>query len=78
MSNAVAAVIRRILTATYQKENFLEEKTMAKKILAILLALTVVFAFAACGGKGDNETTTAPVETTADPFAEVEDTTAAA
>lgn len=51
---------------------------MAKKILAILLALTVVFAFAACGGKGDNETTTAPVETTADPFAEVEDTTAAA
>ena len=50
---------------------------MAKKILAILLALTFVFAFAACGGKGDEETTTAPVETTADPFAEVEDTTAA-
>ncbi len=51
---------------------------MAKKILAILLALTFVFAFAACGGKGDDETTTtAPVETTADPFAEVEDTTAA-
>ena len=49
---------------------------MAKKILAILLALTVVFAFAACGGNGDNETT-APVETTADPFAEVEDTTVA-
>ena len=49
---------------------------MAKKILAILLALTFVFAFAACGGKGDEETTTAPVETTADPFAE-EDTTAA-
>ncbi len=51
---------------------------MAKKILAILLALTFVFAFAACGGKGDDETTTtAPVETTADPFAEVDDTTAA-
>lgn len=50
---------------------------MAKKILAILLALTFVFAFAACGGKGDDETTTAPVETTADPFANVEDTTAA-
>ncbi len=59
---------------------------MSKKIIAILLALTFVFAFAACGGKGDDETTTtAPVETTADPFAEedttaavVEDTTAAA
>lgn len=50
---------------------------MAKKILAILLALSFVFAFAACGGKGDNETTTAPVETTEDAFAEVEDTTAA-
>ncbi|MBR3779768.1 MAG: hypothetical protein IKK63_01030 [Clostridia bacterium] len=50
---------------------------MAKKILAILLALTFVFAFAACGGKGDEETTTTPAETTADPFAEVEDTTAA-
>lgn len=43
---------------------------MSKKIIAILLALTFVFAFAACGGKGDDETTTAPVETTADPFAE--------
>ena len=50
---------------------------MAKKILAILLALTFVFAFAACGGKGDEETTTVPAETTADPFAEVVDTTAA-
>lgn len=49
---------------------------MAKKILAILLALTFVFAFAACGGNSDTETT-APAETTADPFAEVEDTTAA-
>ena len=48
---------------------------MVKKILAILLALTFVFAFAACGGNSDNETT-APVETT-DAFAEVEDTTAA-
>ena len=37
---------------------------MAKKILAILLALTFVVAFAACGGKGDDVTTTAPVETT--------------
>ena len=50
---------------------------MSKKIIAILLALTFVFAFAACGGKGDDETTTAPEETTVDPFAEVEDTTAA-
>ncbi len=50
---------------------------MSKKIIAILLALTFVFAFAACGGKDDAETTTVPVETTADPFAEVEDTTVA-
>ena len=50
---------------------------MSKKIIAILLALTFVFAFAACGGKGDDETTTAPVETTEDIFAEVDDTTAA-
>ena len=49
---------------------------MSKKIIAILLALSFVFAFAACGSK-DNAETTAPVETTADPFAEVEDTTAA-
>ncbi len=50
---------------------------MSKKIIAILLALTFVFAFAACGGKdGGETTTTAPVETTADPFAEVDDTTA--
>lgn len=49
---------------------------MAKKIIAMLLALTFVFAFAACGGKDDG-TTTMPEETTADPFAEVEDTTAA-
>ncbi|MBR5562427.1 MAG: hypothetical protein IKW12_04675 [Clostridia bacterium] len=49
---------------------------MAKKILAILLALSFVFAFAACGGNGDDETTTAPVETTEDPFAEVEATDA--
>ncbi len=49
---------------------------MSKKIIAILLALTFVFAFAACGGKdGGETTTTAPVETTADPFAEVDDTT---
>ena len=49
---------------------------MSKKIIAILLALSFVFAFAACGGKNETETT-APVETTVDPFAEVEDTTAA-
>ena len=49
---------------------------MAKKILAVLLALSFVFAFAACGGKEENVTTTAPVETTADPFAEVDVTEA--
>lgn len=49
---------------------------MAKKILAILLALSFVFAFAACGGKDDDATTTAPVETTEDPFAAVEETDA--
>lgn len=39
---------------------------MAKKIIAMLLALTFVFAFAACGGKddGNSDTTT----TTVDPF----------
>lgn len=47
---------------------------MSKKIIAILLALSLVFAFAACGGNTEDETTTAPVETTADPFAEVEET----
>lgn len=46
---------------------------MSKKIIAILLALSFVFAFAACSDKGTtDETTAAPVETTADPFAEVE------
>lgn len=49
---------------------------MAKKILAVLLALSFVFAFAACGGKDDDATTTAPVETTEDPFAAVEETDA--
>lgn len=49
---------------------------MSKKFIAILLALSFVFAFAACGGSGDEETTTAPVETTEDPFAAVEDTDA--
>jgi hypothetical protein len=49
---------------------------MAKKILAILLALSFVVAFAACGGKGDDVTTTAPVETTEDPFAAIEETDA--
>ncbi len=51
---------------------------MAKKILAILLALSFVVAFAACGGKGDDVTTTAPVETTEDLFAEVDPTEAPA
>ncbi len=50
---------------------------MSKKIIAILLALSFVFAFAACGDKSGDETTTAPVETTADPFAEVDDVTEA-
>lgn len=49
---------------------------MAKKILAVLLALSFVFAFAACGGNNDDATTTAPVETTEDPFAAVEETDA--
>lgn len=49
---------------------------MSKKIIAILLALSFVFAFAACGGKTE-DTTTTTAETTADPFAEVDDTTAA-
>ncbi len=38
-----------------------------KKILALILALSLVFAFAACG-KGDN-TPTQPIETTTDEFA---------
>ncbi len=33
-----------------------------KKILAVLLALSMLFAFAACGGNDEPETTTAPVE----------------
>lgn len=48
-----------------------------KKTVTILLALTLVlscvFAFAACGGKGNETTTAAPVDTTA-----AENTTAAA
>ena len=54
-----------------------------KKILAILLAAAMLFAFAACGDKTSEETTTAPVaeDTTAavveDTTAAVEDTTAA-
>ncbi len=44
---------------------------MSKKILAVLLAFAMLFAFAACGGNSEDETTTAPVETTADPFEEV-------
>ncbi|MGN0546128.1 MAG: hypothetical protein ACI4I3_02255 [Acutalibacteraceae bacterium] len=49
---------------------------MSKKIIAILLALSFVFAFAACGGKTE-DTTTTTAETTEDPFAEVDATTAA-
>ncbi len=41
--------------------------TMAKKLIAILMALALVLSFAACGGKDDDTTTTAP-ETTVDPF----------
>ena len=33
-----------------------------KKILAVLLALSMLFAFAACGGNDEPETTTAPVD----------------
>lgn len=50
---------------------------MSKKIIAILLAAAMLFAFAACGDKTTDETTTAPVETTEDIFAEADDTTAA-
>lgn len=46
-----------------------------KKILALLLAFAMLFAFAACGGKDDKETTP---ETTTDLFADVEDDTTAA
>ena len=46
-----------------------------KKILALLLAFAMLFAFAACGGKDDKETTP---ETTTDLFAAVEDDTTAA
>lgn len=42
-----------------------------KKIMALLLAFAMLFAFAACGGNGGDETT-AP-ETTTDLFAEFED-----
>ena len=46
-----------------------------KKILAILLAAAMLFAFAACGGNTTEETTTAPA--VEDTTAVVEDTTAA-
>ena len=45
--------------------HFLGGKTM-KKILAVLLALSMLFAFAACGGNNEPETTTAPVEESTD------------
>ena len=50
---------------------------MAKKILAVLLALSFVVAFAACGGKEENVTTTL-AETTEDPFAVLDETEAPA
>ena len=56
---------------------------MSKKILAILLAAAMLFAFAACGDKTDDTTTTTAEETTAAPVEEstdaapVEDTSAA-
>ncbi len=37
-----------------------------KKLLAILMALAMVFVLGACGGSSDNETTAPAVETTAD------------
>ena len=37
-----------------------------KKLLAVLLALSMLFAFAACGGNDEPETTTAPVEESTD------------
>lgn len=49
-----------------------------KKILAVLLAVSMLLAFAACGGKEKEETTTVPVETTEDPFAVLEETEAPA
>lgn len=45
-----------------------------KKILALLLACSMLFAFAACGGNTEDETTTAAPETTTEA---VEETTAA-
>ena len=48
-----------------------------KKILAVLLAASMLFAFAACGGNNE-EVTTDPVETTEDIFAEVDATEAPA
>ncbi len=45
-----------------------------KKILAVLLAFAMLFAFASCGGKDTDESTTS---TTEDIFAGLEDTTAA-
>ncbi len=44
-----------------------------KKFLAILLALTLVFAMAACGGNGGTDDTTDPVVT--DPVDDTDDTT---
>ncbi len=41
-----------------------------KKILAVLLALSMLFAFAACGGNNEDETTTTAPETTAEEITE--------
>ncbi len=49
-----------IICAFCQYYNFSGGKTM-KKILALLLAFAMLFAFAACGGNEEPETTTAPV-----------------
>ncbi len=70
-------VISQAASSQKSTQIFLGGKIMAKKIIAILLALSFVVAFAACGGKDDDVTTTAP-STTEDVFAEVDDTTAAA
>lgn len=49
---------------------------MAKKLIAIVMALALVLSFAACGGKNDDPTTSP--ETTVDPFEAFGDETTAA
>lgn len=48
-----------------------------KKLLAILLAFSMLFAFAACGGSGDDETTTTTTEAVEDTDVAEESTDAA-